>query len=96
MTTGAFIAALKRLVGRGGKLLNMHSDNGANFIGANRELRRLHKLHVKEFNKVTEELGEDGLKWKFIPPSCPHFAGLWEAAAKSKERHIKILAGIAI
>ncbi|GFX83972.1 integrase catalytic domain-containing protein [Trichonephila clavipes] len=37
LTTGAFLAALKRFVARRGRPIEIHSDNGRNFVGANNE-----------------------------------------------------------
>lgn len=38
MTTESFLAALKRFISRRGKPLNIYTDNGSNFIGANVKL----------------------------------------------------------
>lgn len=93
LTSDAFIAALRRLMARRGKVSTMYSDNGTNFVGANKELKRLHLQHMKDYGKISEAFAEDGLTWSFIPPSSPHFGGLWEAAVKSVKRHLKIVAG---
>lgn len=44
LTTDAFIAALTRFISRRGKCKNMYSDNGTNFVGANRKLCKFTKL----------------------------------------------------
>ena len=41
LTTEAFVAALRRFIARRGKLSLIWSDNGSNFIGANREIKEL-------------------------------------------------------
>lgn len=95
LTTEGFIAALKRFTSRRGKVKNLYSDNGSNFVGANRELKELRKQFSSQQHKevVMEELAEEGITWHFIPPNSPHFGGLWEAAVKSFKRHLQKVAG---
>ncbi|GFX13946.1 uncharacterized protein TNCV_3422571 [Trichonephila clavipes] len=49
LTTEAFLAALKRFVARRGQPIEIHSDNGRNFVGANNELRKILKALFKEY-----------------------------------------------
>ncbi|XP_058816087.1 uncharacterized protein LOC131679391 [Topomyia yanbarensis] len=44
LTTGTFIASLRRFVGRRGKPAHIYCDNATNFVGAQRELEELRKL----------------------------------------------------
>jgi len=44
LTSEAFIAALRRFIARRGYPSLIWSDNGTNFVGANRELRELHEF----------------------------------------------------
>lgn len=44
MTTEAFLAALRRFIGRRGLCSVISSDNGTNFKGANNELKELYEL----------------------------------------------------
>lgn len=78
LTSDAAIAAIKRFVAKRGVVKMMYSDNGTNFVGAFRKLKRIMEL-VRDQN----------LEWKFIPPSAPHFGGLWEAGVKSIKFHLK-------
>jgi hypothetical protein len=57
LTTDSYINALCRFIARRGQVRRMRSDNGTNFIGAERELRPLmigicHKLTMPCFNKM--------------------------------------------
>lgn len=95
MTSAGFIAALRRFIGRRGKCLQIQSDNGTNFVGANNELKDIiTNLQMKENERhIASHLGEQGIKWRFIPPASPHFGGIWEAAVKSFKHHLKRVAG---
>ncbi|KAG7199850.1 hypothetical protein KM043_016905 [Ampulex compressa] len=89
MTTESFLGCLKRFISRRGKPAHIYSDNGSNFVGANRELR---ELTAAVFSRDGQErvancLNVEGVDWHFIPPRAPHFGGLWEAAVKPKCPH---------
>lgn len=44
LSTAAFLAALRRFIGRRGRPRTIYSDNGTNFIGADRELREVYQF----------------------------------------------------
>lgn len=93
LTKEAFIASLRRFVSRRGRPAEIHSDNGTNFVGANNELQELSKFLQQAQEPIVQNLAQDGIKWKFIPPHSPHFGGLWEAGVKSAKFHIKRVMG---
>ncbi|GFT22596.1 integrase catalytic domain-containing protein [Trichonephila clavipes] len=89
LTTDAFLATLKRFVARRGKCATISSDNAENFVGANRELKKLHNLL-----KFPEEiLSSEGISRNFMPPRAPNFGGLWEAGVKSFKFYLKRAVG---
>ena len=71
----------------------MWSDNATNFRGADVELRRLLTEAEFSWGRVTNSLASEGIKWRPIPPSAPHFGGLWEAGVKSMKTHLLRVAG---
>lgn len=91
LTTEGFMAALKRFIARRGRPKNIYSDNGSNFIGANREIKELYSfIQSSEHNKIVQEnLVKQQITWHFMPPLSPHFGGLWEAGVKSFKHHLK-------
>jgi hypothetical protein len=66
---------------RRGKCSTIYSDNGTNFVGAQREL-------TSYIQNCDSQLASEGIEWKFNPPSAPHFGGLWESAVKSTKHHL--------
>ncbi|XP_043251669.1 uncharacterized protein LOC122396939 [Colletes gigas] len=98
LTSEAFIAALRRFIARRGYCMNIHSDNGTNFVGASNELRELRNLLQSDDHrdKVKSFCIEKQIEWHFIPPHAPHFGGLWEAAVKSFKYNLKRVAGAGI
>ncbi|XP_063912654.1 uncharacterized protein LOC135129432 [Zophobas morio] len=94
----AFLNALKRFISRRGQPHELHSDNGTNFVGANRYLKELFQLfRTKSFeNVVLKSLTNMGINWQFIPPHAPHMGGIWEAAIKSVKGHLKRILGNAL
>ncbi|XP_071582269.1 uncharacterized protein [Temnothorax nylanderi] len=95
LSTEAFLAALRRFIGRRTIPANVYSDNGTNFVGANNQLRELYAL--VESNEFKTRVGDfattKNISWHFNPPLSPHFGGLWEAAVKSFKHHLKRVVG---
>jgi len=87
LTTEAFLASIMRFLSRRGLCSHIYSDNGTNFIGANKVLHS-YFAPVKGQRTIEDSLSDLKIQWHFIPPSAPHFGGLWEAAVKSAKRHL--------
>ncbi|XP_075162888.1 uncharacterized protein LOC142235521 [Haematobia irritans] len=90
LTSDAFIAALKRFIGRRGLPSKIYCDNATNFIGAESKLKEFHKqFHLEETkSKIESFSASKHIQFVFIPPRAPHFGGLWEAAVKSAKSHL--------
>lgn len=67
----------------------LRSDNGTNFVGAEKELRRA----MEEWNvsKIESSLRQRGIQWIFNPPTGSHHGGVWERMIRSVR---KILSSI--
>ncbi|XP_058979466.1 uncharacterized protein LOC101899042 [Musca domestica] len=83
-----FIAAFKRIINRRGFIAHVYSDNGTNFVGANKEIQMM-------FNKcmadpaVKAYFEKSRITWHFNAPSAPHMGGYWEAGVKRVKYHLK-------
>ncbi|XP_011858514.1 PREDICTED: uncharacterized protein LOC105556056 [Vollenhovia emeryi] len=95
LTTDGFLAALRRFIARRGLPERVYSDNGTNFVGANRQLKELYVLLNSEEHKtrVNRFACEHRITWHFIPPAAPHFGGLWESSVKLFKHHFKRVVG---
>jgi len=89
LTTITFLAAYKRFAGRRGVCRNLYSDNATTFQAADKELRAMFKAGSAFYKDCAEQLSNDGTSWTFIPPTSPHYGGLWEAGVKSVKHHLK-------
>ena len=75
LDTDCCLNAIMRFIARRGKPVKMISDNGTNFVGAEKELAE----YIAAWNKrqIEEHLIQQGIRWKFNPPVAPHFGGVW-------------------
>ena len=51
------------------------SDNGSNFVGAERELRD--GIRRCTTHPVLSKLAKKGVNWRFNPPGASHHSGVW-------------------
>ncbi|XP_078347341.1 uncharacterized protein LOC144632548 [Oculina patagonica] len=91
LDTNSCLMALRRMIFKRGKPANIWSDNGTNFVGAEKELREAVKRLDSE--RIGDQLSADGVQWHFNPPSSPHFGGVWERLVQSAKRALKAVAG---
>ncbi len=83
LTSDAFLACLRRFAARRGRITEIWSDNGTNFIGAYNQLLQIAK-------EASENLS---ILWRFGPPGGPNFTGLAEAGVKSLITHLVRVVG---
>ncbi|GFX27296.1 putative gag-pol protein [Trichonephila clavipes] len=95
LTTDSFIAALRRSSARRGAPRHIYSDNGINFVGARRKLDEIRKLWLSlpTNEAISYYLSKSSIDWHFIPPSSPHFGGIWESGIRSVKFHLKRVLG---
>lgn len=95
LSTDGCIAALRRFIARRGIPEHIYSDNGTNFIGANDQLKELYTLFnsAEHKKRIDQYANEQRIVWHFIPPTAPHFGGLWESSVKLFKHHFKRVVG---
>ncbi len=76
LNTDSCINAIRRFLCRRGQVVQLRSDNGTNFVGAERALREA--VAALDHTKIQHALLSKGLKWVFNPPAGPHVGGIWE------------------
>ena len=83
MDTSSCVAGIERFIARRGMPSVIWSDNGTNFVGADKELTDA----VARWNEsAPEALARIKLSWKFNPPGAPHHGGPWERMVRSCKR----------
>ena len=67
MDASSSVMGVERFVSRRGTPAIIWSDNGTNFVGAEKELREI----IEKWNttNIAVELAHKGIKWRFNPPS---------------------------
>ena len=93
LDTDAFLSMFYRMVNRRGLPQEVVSDNGGNFVGAEKELRELAK-NLDE-DKIQRSVANKGIRWHFNPPLAPHFGGVHEIMIKAAKRGIFAILGSA-
>ena len=92
MEADSFISALRRFINRRGKVRELRSDQGTNFVGAKNELaaalQELDQARVKEFLRAKDC---DWINFKMNVPAASHMGGIWERMIKSVRSVLSVL-----
>ena len=83
---------VERFASRRGTPVIIWSDNGTNFVGAEKELRE----NIEKWNtiNIVVELAQKGIKkCRFNPPSAPYQGRIWERLVRSFKRVIYTMFG---
>lgn len=84
LDTNSFLNAFFRMVNRRGMPVKVLSDNGTNFVAADKELRQL--VTDIDTDEITKRTIDKGVTWQFNPPLAPHWGGVHEILIKSAKR----------
>ncbi|XP_063952062.1 uncharacterized protein LOC135153434 [Lytechinus pictus] len=86
-STMEFMQVLRRFFSIRGQSTMIMSDNGTQFIGAERELRKM--MEGLSDNELKDFCAERGTTWKFVTPGAPHQNGCAESLVKSCKHALK-------
>ncbi len=90
MDGDSFLLSLRRFIARRGKPYELLSDQGTNFKGGSKELEdTFHQLQPN----LREQLAKEKIRFKFNPPSAPHFGGSWEREVRSVKTALRTTLG---
>ena len=91
LETDDFMLVLMRFLNRRGHVKEIRSDNGTNFVGADKEIKDA--LKSMENSKVQRDLMKRGCNWVFHPPGASHMSGVWERLVRTVKRSLKAILG---
>ena len=84
LETDSFIQALRRFISRRGAVRQIFSDNGGNFIGAERELQKeFESMDHTKIGHFAKNKNTDWIVWKKNVPAASHMGGVWERQIRS-------------
>lgn len=93
MDTDSFLLSLRRFVSRRGKPYELLSDQGTNFRGGSSELE---EAFSQMQPALRDQLAKEQIRFRFNPPSAPHFGGSWEREVRSVKTALRTTLGAQI
>ena len=91
LSTADFLKSFSRMVATRGKPEEVISDNGTNFVGAERELREL--IQSLDQTRIADDAANKGIKWSWNPPLGSHFGVVFESLIKVAKKTLKVIVG---
>ncbi|GBP20170.1 hypothetical protein EVAR_5601_1 [Eumeta japonica] len=80
LSADSAILAIRRMMARRGAPVEIWSDNGTNFHGADAELQKTAR------EAAAQEASARAIDWRYIPPGAPFMGGAWERLVQSIKR----------
>nr|XP_042913497.1 uncharacterized protein LOC122273503 [Parasteatoda tepidariorum] len=87
LTTEAYFQSLRRFIARRGRPSVIYSDNGTNFVGAEKALRLI------DWDKLSSKVAEQKIRFKFNPPSASWWGGWWERLIQMVKQILRKILG---
>lgn len=89
LSTAEFIMAFENFIARRGIPILLYTDNGTNFIGGAKEIKKFLEQLFTQNNAVSKLLAFKNIKCKTLPARASHMAGIWERAVGSVKYHLR-------
>ena len=92
LETDSFVFSLRRFIGRRGNIHMMRSDNGTNYVGTIKELRKA--VQEMDHNQISQYLqghGADWITWIRNQPTASQMGGVWEREIRTATRILNAL-----
>lgn len=86
LDAAGFLQAFSRFVARRGRPEFVVSDNGRNFVAAEKELKEIFRRLDKP--SIAERMATSQIEWQFRPPFAAHQTGIVEAMVKAVKRAV--------
>lgn len=96
LSTEAFVATLGRFVSRRGLPDLVRTDCGTNYKGTDRYLKEIVEFLSSNKDQIGTAMSRMGISWRFDPPACPHWGGIFESAVKAAKTHLRRVIGESI
>ena len=93
LDTDSCLNAIMRFIARKCKPSTIISDNGMNFVEAEKEFEDYAAAWNKEGIEDHLRTRDRGIRWKFNPPAAPHFGGVWERLVRSCKKAMYAVLG---
>ncbi|XP_062699456.1 uncharacterized protein LOC134284516, partial [Aedes albopictus] len=91
LSTQSFIMAFRRFIARRGSPREVYSDNGINFVGANRQLTEEQQKMQQVNQECASTFTNTHTTWYFNVPAAPHMGGPWERLVRSVKTAMKVI-----
>jgi hypothetical protein len=87
LSTEAFLQSLRRFIARRGRPTTIYSDNGTNFVGADKAFSEL------DWNQISSAATLRRIRWKFNPPTAAWWGGWWERLVQMLKKILRKVLG---